>query len=161
MLFNSKSKMIFRMYRPEDHDAVVEIFQKQNIQPPVNLPMPEEDSATLFVIVGEQDGVVRRALLLRGTLEAHYVTAPDDTSADDLRRMMHIAEGAVLQINNQLENVNRLWRKAGVKARLPLFRDVFARVPWAMPKMIEFMKRKLRFIEELPDFVSLWKAIGH
>lgn len=156
-------EMNFRLYEHYDRDAVVKIFKSQGLD--VHLPLPLEsdgargDPATAITLVGEEDGVVKMALILRATLECHFVVGPEeDVSAAKLRRISHLAEGAAMQMGVELK-----------KLKFPVFTDVIAFVPRTMQNMVKCLKDHLGFIDEAnePDarggaaeFQLLWKVLG-
>lgn len=136
----------FRFYEPaRDREVVLELFKQQNL--PVYLPLPEEDPSVAVAVVEEREGKVVRALVLKATIEAHYVNIGDDPYP--LNRMTNIAEGAVMQLNVDLSRL-----------KFPVFTDGRARVSKSMPEMIEFMKKRLSFEPETDAFVGLCKDLG-
>ena len=137
----------FRFYRPEDKDAVLEVFKRQGLK--VALPLPGEDAATAIGVVAEEDGVIKEAIFFRTTYELHLV-ADNHTTPYTIRRMGAIAEGAAMQAGVEL-----------AKLRFSVPNDVIAFVPKAMPRMIDFMRQYLGFIDEATDeFHMLVKRIG-
>lgn len=139
------SDSTFRFIQEQDIPALKEIFVAQNL--PVYLPVPGEDPSVAVAVIEEVRGQLVKALILRSTLEAHYVTGEPDAHA--LNRMLSLAEGAVMQLNVDL-----------ARLKFPLYTDGRARVSRTMPEMIEFMRTRLNFIPETDQFVGLVKPLG-
>jgi hypothetical protein len=142
------NRMVFRPYELSDREAVEEIFRRQGLK--VDLPLPGEDPAVAFALVGEEDGAVRVALIARATLELHFVAAPDESNQTyKLRRLNDIAAGMALSLGEQL-----------ARLKFPVYRDVTAFVPKTMPDMIKLLREQLRFEQESDEFQLLYKWIG-
>lgn len=148
-----KQRELIRIYQPSDLDAVLKIFRAQNL--PVYLPIPhnpstgEGDPSVVVALVGEEEGEIKRALIARAGLEVHYVVSPGDASPAELNRMAQVAEGVAMQMGVEL-----------ARLRFPVFTDVRARVPKAMPSMISYMQKHLDFVPETDAFVGFCKRIG-
>lgn len=140
-----KSDSTFRFWYPSDIPELKKIFEAQGL--PVYFPDPEKDPSVAFVVVEEKDGKPIRGLILKTSLEAHFITPDEDPYA--LNRMSQIAEGAVMQLNVDL-----------ARLRFPVFIDGRARVPKWMTKMVDFMKNRLGFVAETDQFVGLCKRLG-
>jgi hypothetical protein len=139
----------FRLYRPEDKDAVVAIFAKQGLK--VRLPLPDEDAAVAVGIVGLRNGVVKMALFSRATVEEHLVIDPDEPGQSyAIKRAAQITEGAIMQLSVEL-----------AKLKFPIFVDGTAYVPKSLPNMIEYLREHLGFVDEGEEFVRLYKKVGY
>lgn len=143
--YENKPKSIFRFIQEPDLPALKEIFAAQGL--PVYLPVPGEDPSVAVAVVEEQDGKLKRALILKTSLEAHFITPDEDAYA--LNRLSQLAEGAVMQMNMEL-----------ARLRFPVFMDGRARVPKVMVKLIAFMKKRLGFVPETDLFTGLCKRLG-
>lgn len=139
----------FRFYRPEDKEAVTEIFKRQNLK--VRLPLPGDDLAVAVGIVGLREGVVKMALFSRLTVEEHLVVAPEEPNQSyAIRRASQITEGALMQLSVEL-----------AKLKFPIIVDGTAYVPKYMPDMIEYLRNHLGFVDEGDEFVRLYKKVGY
>lgn len=155
-------EMLFRLYEPKDRETVIRIFESQGLKVRLPIPLDEKgigDPAAAVALVGEENGVVKMALILRATLEGHYVVAPDEElSAAKLRRISAIAEGVAMGLGVELK-----------KLKYPIFTDVIAFVPRAMQNMVKCLKDHLGFVDEAcepserggsAEFHLLWKVLG-
>lgn len=146
-------RSLIRLYRASDLEAIERIFKAQSL--PVYLPVPYDsktgrgDPAVNVALVSEEDGEVRRALIARVGIEAHWITDADDIQSYTLNRLASMAEGAAL------ENGRELFRLG-----FPVPTTVRARVPKRMARMIEYMRDRLGFIDESEEFVGLNKRLG-
>jgi hypothetical protein len=135
----------YRFYQEADTIELKRIFESQGL--PVYLPVPGEDPSVAVAVVEEEDGKMKRALILKASLEAHFITPDEDPYA--LNRLTQIAEGAVMQMNMEL-----------ARLKFPVFIDGRARVPKFMDKLINFMKKRLGFVAETDQFIGLCKRLG-
>lgn len=147
------TRSLIRLYHPSDLEAVKRIFSEQNLD--VFLPVPYDrttgqgDPAVNVALVSEENGEVRRALIARVGIEAHWITASDDIQSYTLNRLASMSEGAAL------ENGRELFRLG-----FPVPTTVRARVPKRMVQMLEYMRDRLGFIDESTEFVGLNKRLG-
>jgi hypothetical protein len=136
-----------RLYRPEDEQAVREIFAKQQID--ADLPLPWADPCVAVALVGEEDGKVKLAIIGRLMVEAHLVIAPDEPqAAAKIRKVMTASEGAMMAISAAM----REKKCAGVD-------DIQAFVPEKMTRMHDLIQ-VLGFVRSDTRWIPYWKRIG-
>lgn len=139
----------FRFYEPTDRDRVIALFKKQGLK--VHLPLPGDDPACAIGFVAEKDGEIKYAFFLRSTYELHLVADPaEPLQTYAIRRLGALAEGAAMELGVEMKKV---------KFAYPV--DAVAFVPKSLPRMVEYMKGSLGFIDEATDaFHMLVKRLG-
>lgn len=150
-------KVTFRAYEHRDREGVVELFRRQghNTYLPIKFDPQEPekggDVAVSVALVGEdEEGQIVRAMIARVEMEVYWVTDEQGVSqVKQLLRMSRIAEKMAMFLGARL-----------ARAGFPVPIDVRARVSKHLPRMIEFMKRRLGFVVDRDDFVGLTRRIG-
>jgi hypothetical protein len=139
--------MIWRLYKPSDETAVRAIFAKQQLA--ARLPLPNIDPAVMTCIVGEEDGVVKLALIQRLTIETHLVIDPQEPNGPQ-----KVTDGQKVASGATLAEAERMG-KMGFGAP----DDVIAFVPCNNQEMHKLMQ-VMGFVDEVPEFQAMYRPLG-